>query len=200
MPSPKDKTSETKTAVAEGAAVMTRSTFETTYNSDPIAMRIPNGQQEVVFHPPLLKKDTKLVVLVNRGTASAAEIVSGAIQDHDRGIILGETTYGKGLVQQLQRLGQGGQQIKFTIGKYYTPSGRCIQSKAYTAKKGELGTDEVKVKDQDRKEFFTDSGRKVRDGGGIEPDIAKKDPQVGLKFHGFLKNTQNQNHHHHDTL
>ena len=52
---------------------------------------------------------------------------AGAIQDHDRGIIMGDTTYGKGLVQQLQRLGQGGQQIKFTIGKYYTPSGRCIQ-------------------------------------------------------------------------
>lgn len=53
--------------------------------------------------------------------------LAGAIQDHDRGIIMGDTTYGKGLVQQLQRLGQGGQQIKFTIGKYYTPSGRCIQ-------------------------------------------------------------------------
>jgi carboxyl-terminal processing protease len=134
---------------------------------------------QVVFHPPLLNKETKLVVLVNRGTASAAEIVSGAVQDHDRGIILGETTYGKGLVQQLQRLGQGGQQIKFTIGKYYTPSGRCIQSKAYTARNGQLGTDEVKVKDQDRKVFYTDSGRKVKDGGGIEPDVIKKDPTVG---------------------
>jgi len=178
-PSPKDKTSETTVPASAGAPGIKRSTFETTYNSDPIAMRIPNGQQQVVFHPPLLKKDTKLVVMVNKGTASAAEIVSGAIQDHDRGIILGETTYGKGLVQQLQRLGQGGQQIKFTIGKYYTPSGRCIQSKAYTAKNGGLGTDEIKVKDEDRKVFYTDSGRKVRDGGGIEPDIAKKDPQVG---------------------
>ena len=68
------------------------------------------------------------------------------LQDHDRGIILGETTYGKGLVQQLQRLGQGGQQIKFTIGKYYTPSGRCIQSKTYSATGGgKLGTDETQV-------------------------------------------------------
>ena len=134
---------------------------------------------QVVFHPPLLNPETRLVVLVNKYTASAAEIVSGAVQDHDRGIILGETTYGKGLVQQLQRLGEGGQQIKFTIGKYYTPSGRCIQSKAYTAKNGQLGTDEVKVKDEDRKVFYTDSGRAVRDGGGIEPDVVKKDPQVG---------------------
>lgn len=176
VPSPKDKT---VTAPAPSKAGEKRSTFETTYNSDPIAMRIPNGQQQVVFHPPLLNKETKLVVLVNKGTASAAEIVSGAIQDHDRGIILGETTYGKGLVQQLQRLGQGGQQIKFTIGKYYTPSGRCIQSKTYTTKSGQLGTDEVVVKDQDRKVYYTDGGRQVRDGGGIEPDIVKKDPKVG---------------------
>ena len=65
-------------------------------------------------------RDEPLVVLVDEGSASASEIFAGAIQDHDRGIIMGETTYGKGLVQQLQRLGQGGQQIKFTIGKYYT--------------------------------------------------------------------------------
>ena len=177
VPSPKD--SSKVTIRSDGKGGFARSTFETTYRSDPIAMRIPNGQQQLVFHPPLLNPETKVVVLVNKYTASAAEIVSGAIQDHDRGIILGETTYGKGLVQQLQRLGQGGQQIKFTIGKYYTPSGRCIQSKAYTAKNGQLGTDEVKVKDADRKIFYTDGGRKVRDGGGIEPDIEKKDPQIG---------------------
>jgi len=176
VPSPKDKTVTTPAPAKAGEK---RMTFETTYNSDPIAMRIPNGQQQVVFHPPLLNKETKLVVLVNKGTASAAEIVSGAIQDHDRGVILGETTYGKGLVQQLQRLGQGGQQIKFTIGKYYTPSGRCIQSKTYTTKSGQLGTDEVIVKDQDRKVYYTDGGRQVRDGGGIEPDVVKKDPKIG---------------------
>ena len=179
VPSSKDSSKVTPISRPDGKGGVARSTFETTYRSDPIAMRIPNGQQQVVFHPPLLNPETRLVVLVNKYTASAAEIVSGAIQDHDRGVILGETTYGKGLVQQLQRLGQGGQQIKFTIGKYYTPSGRCIQSKAYTARNGQLGTDEVKVKDADRKVFYTDGGRQVRDGGGIEPDVEKKDPQIG---------------------
>ena len=74
----------------------------------------------------------------------------------------------QGLVQQLQRLGQGGQQIKFTIGKYYTPSGRCIQSKTYTTKSGQLGTDEVVVKDQDRKVYYTDGGRQVLAENRIE--------------------------------
>ena len=67
-----------KTATQLGTSTGTsKATFETVYNSDPIAMQLPNGQQQVVFHPPLLNKDTRLVVLVNKGTASAAEIVSG---------------------------------------------------------------------------------------------------------------------------
>jgi len=174
-----DTSTAQKTSIGGTKTGSPSATFETIYKSDPIAMGVPDGKTQVVFHPPLLDKKTKVVVLVNKGTASAAEIVSGAIQDHDRGIIMGETTYGKGLVQQLQRLGQGGQQIKFTIGKYYTPSGRCIQNKAYTAKNGQLGTDEVKVKEEDRKVFYTDAGRVVRDSGGIEPDIVKKQDKMG---------------------
>jgi carboxyl-terminal processing protease len=92
------------------------------------------------------------------------EALSYGLQDHDRAIIVGETTYGKGLVQQLQRVGKEneGLQMKFTIGKYYTPSGRCIQNKVYTSKAdGGLGTDETVIKNEDRKVFITEHGRKV---------------------------------------
>ena len=169
-----DVVSLAKTMTSTASESESDMTFQKTYSSDPIDVPVPGGRHQVVFHPPLLNTETKLVVLVDKGTASAAEIVSGAIQDHDRGVILGETTYGKGLVQQLKSVGQGGQQIKFTIGKYYTPSGRCIQSKSYTSKDGQLGTFEVGVKEQNRRVYYTDKGRQVRDGGGIEPDIVKK--------------------------
>mmetsp|Transcript_56546 Transcript_56546/g.133574 ORF Transcript_56546/g.133574 Transcript_56546/m.133574 type:complete len:554 (-) Transcript_56546:187-1848(-) len=146
-------------------------TFETIYNAE----------QSVYYTPPLLAPQTKVVVLIDRGTASAAEIVAGAIQDHDRGLILGETSYGKGLVQQLQRLGKNGQQIKFTVGKYYTPSGRCIQSKSYKAgDKPGSGTTATKFNDADRKVFFTDSGRTVKDAGGIEPDVFVKSSETKM--------------------
>lgn len=127
---------------------------------------------------PVVSDKIRVVVLTDHYTASASEIVAGAIQDHDRGILLGETTYGKGLVQQLQRL-SGGRQIKFTSGKYYTPSGRCIQNKVYAAKSDGRGTEENKIKDADRKVFYTDNGRPVRDGGGIEPDVPLKPVKAG---------------------
>ena len=128
----------------------------------------PDGSPKFL-NEPLLDPNVKVVVLTDKMTASASEIVSGAIQDHDRGILVGETTYGKGLVQVLQRL-SGGRQLKFTTAKYYTPSGRCIQSKTYKAD-GKSGTTESKVTDKDRQTFFTDAGRPVRDGGGVEPDV-----------------------------
>jgi len=147
------------------------STFETKYTAQSITASTSSGT--FVFHPPLLNAQTKLVVLVNRQTASAAEIVAGSIQDHDRGVIVGEQTFGKGLVQQLQQLGTGGTKIKYTIGKYYTPSGRCIQSKTYAdAGPGNVGTKASQVSEDKRKVFYTDAGRAVKDAGGIEPDVA----------------------------
>ncbi len=83
--------------------------------------------------PPLLSPDTRLVVLVNGGTASAAEIVAGAVQDTDRGVIVGERSFGKGLVQVVQPL-PGGRTLKLTVAKYFTPSGRCIQAISYKPK------------------------------------------------------------------
>lgn len=136
---------------------------------------------------PLLQKDTKLAVLVNRGTASAAEIVSGAVQDLDRGIIVGsDRTFGKGLVQNVEDL-PFNTALKFTVAKYYTPSGRCIQSVNY--KEGGTGDDNdgkysaSRVSEKDRQVFYTKSGRTVRDGGGVEADFKVPAPKASaLEF------------------
>jgi carboxyl-terminal processing protease len=109
-----------------------------------------------------------LVVLTNRSSASASEIVSGSLQDLDRGVIIGTRTFGKGLVQNTKPLNYG-TQVKITTAKYYTPSGRCIQALDYSHRNddGSVGA----VPDSLKKEFKTKSGRKVYDGGGVDPDI-----------------------------
>lgn len=115
-----------------------------------------------------------LVVLTNRGSASASEIVSGSIQDLDRGVVIGQKTFGKGLVQSTRPLTYNSQ-LKVTTAKYYTPSGRCIQALDYTHRNadGSVGS----VPDSLKKEFKTRNGRKVFDGGGVDPDIATKQYQ-----------------------
>lgn len=112
--------------------------------------------------------DIPLAVLVNSGSASASEIVSGAIQDLDRGVILGQRTFGKGLVQTTRPVGYGGQ-LKMTSAKYYIPSGRCIQALDYSHRNpdGSVGH----VPDSLISAFKTKNGRTVYDGGGIDPDI-----------------------------
>lgn len=112
-----------------------------------------------------------LVVLTNRGSASASEIVSGTIQDLDRGVIIGQRTFGKGLVQSTRPLTYN-TQLKVTTAKYYIPSGRCIQALDYSHRNedGSVGT----VPDSLKKEFKTKSGRKVYDGGGVHPDLETK--------------------------
>ncbi len=113
-------------------------------------------------------KDIPLVVLIDQRSASASEIVSGTMQDLDRAVVVGKKSFGKGLVQQTRKLSYNSQ-LKVTVAKYYTPSGRCIQALDYSNRNedGSVG----KVADSLKTTFFTKAGRKVYDGGGIDPDI-----------------------------
>ncbi len=109
--------------------------------------------------------DIPLAILTNKNSASASEIVSGSIQDLDRGVIIGQLTYGKGLVQNTKDLGYNSK-VKLTTAKYYIPSKRCIQSVEY-----DDDGEPVHIPDSERAVFHTKNGRPVLDGGGITPDI-----------------------------
>ena len=123
-----------------------------------------------------------LVILIDSYSASASEIVSGCIQDLDRGIIIGENSFGKGLVQQTKDL-KFGSKIKLTVAKYYTPSGRCIQKLDYSNKNSLGGADEIA--DSLIKNFTTKNGRKVMDARGVYPDI-KIEPSYYSKLSEIL--------------
>jgi len=130
--------------------------------------------------------DMKLTVLVNRASASASEILAGAVQDLDRGLVIGERTFGKGLVQNIRPVGYGGH-LKITTAKYYIPSGRCIQAIDYSHRNedGSVG----RVPDSLTTEFKTRNGRTVRDGGGIVPDITiTDDRKLNIAYYIFAQN------------
>lgn len=112
--------------------------------------------------------DIPVAVLINRGSASASEIVAGTLQDYDRGVIIGEKSYGKGLVQVSRPLSYNSQ-LKVTTAKYYTPTGRCIQVLDYSHRRDDGSV--ISVPDSLKKAFKTSTGRVVYDGGGIDPDI-----------------------------
>jgi len=118
-----------------------------------------------------IAQELSLVVLVDEYSASASEIVAGSLQDLDKAIVIGNTSFGKGLVQQTKPVSFGGQ-IKLTVAKYYTPSGRCIQKLDYSTVQGSS----KKIEDSLVKRFKTKNGRTVYDSRGIEPDI-KIEPQ-----------------------
>src|SRR5208337_1329124 len=117
-----------------------------------------------------------LVILVNNNSASAAEIVTGAVQDHDRGLVVGETTFGKGLVQTVTPLSEN-TGLALTIARYYTPSGRLIQ-RDYKSISLYAYHYERKVPDHPTEVRLTDSGRQVTGGGGITPDIIVPEPKL----------------------
>ena len=154
---------------SKGRAAGSGQVYKTT--TDPIDLEIP------------------IVVLVDSGSASASEIVSGALQDLDRATIIGTRTYGKGLVQSIRPLPYNGQ-MKVTTAKYYTPSGRCVQAIDYSHRRedGSVGA----IPDSLTNEFRTAGGRIVRDGGGITPDVEiPSDPYsritVSLSYSGILE-------------
>ncbi|MEY3085393.1 MAG: hypothetical protein RL037_1573 [Bacteroidota bacterium] len=119
--------------------------------------------------------DMPLTVLIDEGSASASEIVAGSLQDVDRAVIVGETSFGKGLVQRTYDL-KYGSKLKVTIAKYYTPSGRCVQRLEYYDK--ETGSKPKEIADSLLKTFKTKNGRVVKDGRGIEPDIRVELPEL----------------------
>ena len=120
-----------------------------------------------------LDLEIPLAVLVNGGTASSSEILAGSLQDLDRAVIVGNRTFGKGLVQTTRPLPYGGT-MKLTTSKYYIPSGRCVQAIDYKRRNEEGG----RIPDSLTNVFHTAAGREVRDGGGVMPDIAVKQEKL----------------------
>ena len=129
-----------------------------------------------------------LIVLVDGGSASATEIVAGALQDHDRALVLGTTSFGKGLVQSVYKL-DGGYQLKMTTGKWFTPSGRSIHRERKLLADGqfvEIHPDSAAAQGKPRPTFKSDAGRTVYGGGGIRPDVLVPDDTVTSEERAFF--------------
>jgi carboxyl-terminal processing protease len=141
------------------------------------------GKNSLASHDYFTQKEaldtsSKLIILINEKSASASEIVAGSIQDFDRGIIIGEQSFGKGLVQAQRKIAHNSM-LKVTISKYYIPSGRCIQKIDYSHKDSDGKSQSIP--DSLLSTFYTKNGRPVKDGGGIIPDVLISD--IGNQSH-----------------
>jgi len=133
-----------------------------------------------------LSLDIPLVILINQNSASASEIVAGALQDLDRAVVMGKRSYGKGLVQRPKPLPYGSQ-LKVTISRYYTPSGRCIQALDYRNRKKNGAA--IRYKENQYTAFKTKNGRTVYDGGGINPDVFIGNEETNKFIETLLKSS-----------
>jgi len=138
--------------------------------------RLDSHNNTMVTSEPALYEDLPLVVLINEGSASASEIVAGAFQDLDRAVVIGESSFGKGLVQTIKPLSYN-TALKLTVSRYYIPSGRSIQSIDYSGPSAGTG---LAIPDSLRRAFQTKNGRVVFDGHGVEPDIRMSEHQTLL--------------------
>lgn len=138
----------------------------------------PNENRVFKTENPPVSTDLPIVVLTDNSSASATEIVAGALQDYDRAVIMGQRTFGKGLVQSTYPLGYDAY-VKMTTSKYHLPSGRCVQAKDYSAHNEDGSV--ASVPDSLISEFHTRAGRKVYDGGGVMPDV-KLEPEYVSTF------------------
>lgn len=164
--------------------------------------KIPEQQRVHKTMAPVTDKDIPVVVLVNEHSASASEIVSGAFQDLDRGVIVGKKSFGKGLVQNVLPLDYN-TSLKITVAKYYIPSGRCVQNIEYFEKDTAKGA--FKIPDSLAVAFKTKNGRTVYDKGGVEPDVLTTDTLfsevlASLVTHNLIFDFANDYRAKHDTI
>ena len=157
--------------VPKGQLVVSTKSSITAYNQEFITTKQP------------LSLEIPLVILINEKSASASEIVAGALQDLDRAVVVGKRSFGKGLVQRPKPIPYGGQ-LKVTISRYYTPSGRCIQALDYK-NRGKDGLAR-KYREEDFKAFLTQNGRTVFDGGGVTPDVVEKNKESSKFIEGLI--------------
>ena len=157
--------------VSKGQLVVSTKSSITAYNQEFITTKQP------------LSLEIPLVILINEKSASASEIVAGALQDLDRAVVVGKRSFGKGLVQRPKPIPYGGQ-LKVTISRYYTPSGRCIQALDYK-NRGKDGLAR-KYQEGDFKAFLTQNGRTVFDGGGVTPDVVEKNKESSKFIEGLI--------------
>ncbi|NBC66161.1 MAG: PDZ domain-containing protein [Bacteroidetes bacterium] len=149
--------------------------------------RLESHNSTLVSQEPAMYDDLPMIVLINSGSASASEVVAGALQDLDRALIVGETSFGKGLVQTVRPLSYN-TSLKITVSKYYIPSGRSIQSIEYLHSGS--GDNNRSVPDSLRRAFKTKNGRVVYDGNGIKPDIEFQEEPSSMLDLALQKNNR----------